>query len=305
MKTDVITCEVIQDLLPLYKDGCCSEQSGRIVEEHLAECESCRKKSEQFEEKLPLKTIPEEADLAGIRQGIGRIKRWKVRGIAALCLILCLFLIVIPVWNYVRGQGLTYANLKAAYIAYSFEKALIGGDYEKAYGYLDIETHYEDLLATNIDALIKTSGEAHAKAVERGIQEIEEKGYDWYNQVCKDKFMQSMNLLEEMGEMLGSCSNSDIEKQSWGWLVNYSVRTSSGHYMIMQLQIDSGGIAHFSPLSVWPAHDAVTGEVMAQDELKQKTLVYDRLYREPAINETVMEILYGDTDYDWTGLFSY
>ena len=34
-------CEMIQDLLPLYKDGVCSEASKQIVEEHLEECPAC------------------------------------------------------------------------------------------------------------------------------------------------------------------------------------------------------------------------------------------------------------------------
>ena len=34
---------MISDLLPLYKDDICSESSKKIVEEHLAECPSCRK----------------------------------------------------------------------------------------------------------------------------------------------------------------------------------------------------------------------------------------------------------------------
>jgi hypothetical protein len=34
---------VIQDLLPLYHDGVCSEKSREMVEEHLMECESCKK----------------------------------------------------------------------------------------------------------------------------------------------------------------------------------------------------------------------------------------------------------------------
>ena len=37
-----ISCEVIQDLLPLYVDKACSEDSTGLVEEHMAECESCR-----------------------------------------------------------------------------------------------------------------------------------------------------------------------------------------------------------------------------------------------------------------------
>ena len=31
-------CEVIRDLLPLYSDGVCSEESRRLTEEHLAQC---------------------------------------------------------------------------------------------------------------------------------------------------------------------------------------------------------------------------------------------------------------------------
>lgn len=37
------SCEVIMDLLPLYHDGVCSEKSREMVEEHLMECESCKK----------------------------------------------------------------------------------------------------------------------------------------------------------------------------------------------------------------------------------------------------------------------
>lgn len=35
-------CNVIRDLLPLYVDACCSEESARIVKEHLEHCPACR-----------------------------------------------------------------------------------------------------------------------------------------------------------------------------------------------------------------------------------------------------------------------
>lgn len=35
-------CEVIQDLIPLYIDGCCSPESARLVQAHLEECNTCR-----------------------------------------------------------------------------------------------------------------------------------------------------------------------------------------------------------------------------------------------------------------------
>ena len=37
-----ITCEVIKDLLPLYVDGVLSEDSRKLVEEHLQSCKECR-----------------------------------------------------------------------------------------------------------------------------------------------------------------------------------------------------------------------------------------------------------------------
>ena len=35
-------CELIQDLIPLYCDGCASLASREEVEEHLSECRECR-----------------------------------------------------------------------------------------------------------------------------------------------------------------------------------------------------------------------------------------------------------------------
>ena len=36
-------CSIIQDLLPLYKDGICSDSSRKMIEEHIAECHTCKK----------------------------------------------------------------------------------------------------------------------------------------------------------------------------------------------------------------------------------------------------------------------
>ncbi len=37
-----ISCNIIKDLLPLYHDGVCSDESKAMVEEHLSHCENCR-----------------------------------------------------------------------------------------------------------------------------------------------------------------------------------------------------------------------------------------------------------------------
>ena len=43
-----ISCGVAGDLLPLYVDGCCSEESGALLTEHLGECQKCRQKWERM-----------------------------------------------------------------------------------------------------------------------------------------------------------------------------------------------------------------------------------------------------------------
>lgn len=41
-KSVYMSCDVVQDLLPLYIDKCCSEESRDIVESHLNECADCK-----------------------------------------------------------------------------------------------------------------------------------------------------------------------------------------------------------------------------------------------------------------------
>lgn len=38
-----MSCNVINDLLPLYKDGLCSNESKQMIEEHIESCEECKK----------------------------------------------------------------------------------------------------------------------------------------------------------------------------------------------------------------------------------------------------------------------
>ena len=49
MKT---SCEIIKDLLPLYHDNVCSENSRALVDEHLEECDSCRQLLESISNEI-------------------------------------------------------------------------------------------------------------------------------------------------------------------------------------------------------------------------------------------------------------
>ena len=49
-----IKCEVINDLLPLYVDDVLSKESRELVEEHISECENCRKTLENMSGKVSI-----------------------------------------------------------------------------------------------------------------------------------------------------------------------------------------------------------------------------------------------------------
>lgn len=54
-------CGLVRDLLPLYRDHVCGEESRRIVEEHLQECGECTRLSEQMEDGSVERLLKQEA----------------------------------------------------------------------------------------------------------------------------------------------------------------------------------------------------------------------------------------------------
>ena len=54
-----ISCDIIKDILPLYYDNVCSYDSKKMVEEHLAECNSCKSELDKIQTdiKIPKETI--------------------------------------------------------------------------------------------------------------------------------------------------------------------------------------------------------------------------------------------------------
>ena len=55
-----LSCNVVQDLLPLYHDGVCSEESKALVQEHIATCAQCK----DYLHSLKEETAPDKIDTA-------------------------------------------------------------------------------------------------------------------------------------------------------------------------------------------------------------------------------------------------
>lgn len=70
-----ISCEIIQDLLPIYHDGICSNKSRQMVEEHLSECESCREELRAMDDNL---IVPDTKQNLEEAEAVKRLSiKWK------------------------------------------------------------------------------------------------------------------------------------------------------------------------------------------------------------------------------------
>jgi len=88
--------EIVQDLLPLYHDGVCSEASRAAVEEHLRTCEFCRKALEDMDTPLPRAEKSAADDAAAVRRISQEWRKgwWKawIKG-AVIAVLLCAVLL--------------------------------------------------------------------------------------------------------------------------------------------------------------------------------------------------------------------
>ena len=70
-----VSCEIIRDLLPLYLDGVCSNDSKAAIEEHIAACDGCRAELQAMQAALPLNNAEQNLKEADAVNKLS--KSWK------------------------------------------------------------------------------------------------------------------------------------------------------------------------------------------------------------------------------------
>ena len=86
-----MNCEIIKDLIPLYIDDCCSEESAALVKEHLESCAECKELYEDM--KIPTEVVPASA----VPKKLKSINGWKASILQSVLLFVSFALITIGV----------------------------------------------------------------------------------------------------------------------------------------------------------------------------------------------------------------
>lgn len=100
-------CDLISDLLPLYKDEVCSESSKKIVEEHIAECPDCRKILNSLNDIAIDETIVKEKEQV-IDSQAKFFKRKSALAGSIIAMIFAIPILVCLIVNLATGAGLTW-----------------------------------------------------------------------------------------------------------------------------------------------------------------------------------------------------
>ena len=83
-------CSLIQDLLPLYHDGVCSEESNKIIEAHLSECSSCKDYYNSLCEADEIFAAPQNAELEMKKSSVFSLDKKKNTQKANICCCTCI-----------------------------------------------------------------------------------------------------------------------------------------------------------------------------------------------------------------------
>jgi predicted anti-sigma-YlaC factor YlaD len=102
-----ISCEVTKDLLPLYHDGVCSEESKAMVEEHLLGCDNCKAELQAIADTFSVDNAERNLKDAEIVKKLS--KRWRkgmmkslLKGVLLTVAIVAVIAIVLFIFMDVR-----------------------------------------------------------------------------------------------------------------------------------------------------------------------------------------------------------
>lgn len=136
-----LSCNVMKDMLPLYHDGVCSEDSKELVEDHLKECPHCRSVLDALRGEIGLTEQPVD-DLQPLKEMGKQWKKEKKRSVRkGACIALAALLSVFFLWC-----GIWYFGYAVRYDILAAELDRANGDFPTSASHAEKHGDYAVLL---------------------------------------------------------------------------------------------------------------------------------------------------------------
>ena len=130
------SCDVIKDLLILYEDDACSEDSRALVEEHLKSCEECRKYSRKLmsTDEVIADEMKEEfvSDTKVMKQSFKKIRRRWILSLIAVFMLIPAMGIGILGYHEKHNEGIAFSNVDDVYRFIKYLRYIENKKFEKA-----------------------------------------------------------------------------------------------------------------------------------------------------------------------------
>ena len=244
-----LTCDIVQDLLPLYEDGICSPDSRAAVEAHLKTCPRC------LGEQETARKLPEDEILLPLseeRENVKGFKKVRRRWAASLLAVILLIPILLLSFNQVRGVGLCFTNVDEILLAKKFVRHIQNGEFDTAAEMYDFRPSYQSILGA-----LSMSSEAHGPNFVRckigdeiwyanyGLLEEIDLGYDtdqiWMQLVYNRNY--GILVPRKQMEVLAAMEPGIVSNDQDGYTVNgqnyYPLATPWGTFLAEDSAIDS------------------------------------------------------------------
>ena len=103
------TCYLVKDLLPLYIDDLCSEDSAKIIKNHLETCSECNKEYEQLTNQPEIKVVNDTS--TELIKGVDKmIKKEKKKAIIKTVSIFLVLFILLGAFAFLKVPLMLYEN---------------------------------------------------------------------------------------------------------------------------------------------------------------------------------------------------
>ena len=133
-------CEVVKDLLALYADDACSEQTKAEIEHHLEECETCSKALEEYKAELET-PIVRDVDMDKVKPFKKTAKRLIVTTSIIAFIIFIVALVSLAIYADKKSLTIDYSFFKAYYSTKNQTQMLVDGDIDE---FMDSVRIYHD-----------------------------------------------------------------------------------------------------------------------------------------------------------------
>ena len=134
-----ITCAVIEDLLPVYTEGLCNDETKALIEAHLAECEACAALAKQ----VPIpeqKDIPVPTEKKAFKKVARKIRKSRILNtiLGGIITVAVLVLCVLSYGQISYDHGIpSFDSVRFSIQTKRLTKMLLNGEYESYLNHID------------------------------------------------------------------------------------------------------------------------------------------------------------------------